>query len=176
MKSLHYHQERYWRELIQLKIQILYLAGYEMESKKVDKTFKVFLAIASSGSIAAWAIWQPLQFIWATIIAASQLLSAIKDLLPYQRRVEKISALGAELGDLFIFAESSWYSVAEGELSDVQIHRLVIEVKRRIAKSAKKHLKDEPLPMRRKLMAEAAEQAKIYFKPYYELEGVRNAR
>ena len=34
--AAHYQQARFWRQLVQLKIHTLYLALYEMESKRID--------------------------------------------------------------------------------------------------------------------------------------------
>ena len=154
---------------MQLKIYVLYLALYEMESKRIDTGIKVVLAVASSSSIAAWVVWQHFEFLWAGIIVASQLISAVKDLLPYQRRAEKVAALGSEIADLLIFAENHWYSVAEGELTNVQIHRLSMEIKRRLEKAAVKHPRGDPLPHRRKYSAMAKAEARVYFSTFYDL-------
>ncbi len=170
-QSPHYQQWRYWNELVQLKIYAMYLSSYELESKRIDTGIKIVLALASSSSIAAWVVWQHLQFLWAAIIAGSQLLSAVKELLPYQRRAEKIASLGSELADLFNLAESNWYSVAEGEFTDAQINRLSMDVRRRFQKAFIKNLHGDPLPQRKGYSSRAKKEARIYFSTFYGESG-----
>ncbi len=42
-------------------------------------------AIASSGGIAAWVIWKEYAFLWAAIIAASQVADALRDVFPFAK-------------------------------------------------------------------------------------------
>ena len=51
-------QEKYWRYMVQIKAWIFCLDLYGEDSYKWEKRINVFSAIASSTSIAAWAIWQ----------------------------------------------------------------------------------------------------------------------
>lgn len=58
--------------MVQIKAWIFYLDLYGEDSYKWEKRINIFSAIAASTSIAAWAIWQQLSFVWSLIIAISQ--------------------------------------------------------------------------------------------------------
>lgn len=54
-----------------------------------DRFVNVLLDIASSGSIAAWAVWKSAPMVWGGIIAGSQLVTAIKPYFPYFKYVKE---------------------------------------------------------------------------------------
>ncbi len=165
--AAHYQQERYWQELTQLKSAIVYLSHYELESHRIENFLGMSSAVASSTSIAAWAIWQQWQFVWGSIIATSQVLSAIKRFLPYSRRLKAVVSLNSELSSLLIFAEKNWYDVAQGSLPDDEIHKLIMEIKDRRSKAIQGKLKDTPLPERRKFRVLAETATQRYFQNFY---------
>lgn len=76
-------QEKYWKYMVQIKAWIFYLDVYTEDSYRWDRIINIVVAIASSTSIAAWAIWQKYSFVWSIIIAISQVLTTIKGFLPY---------------------------------------------------------------------------------------------
>jgi len=55
--------------------------------KKTISSLKYFLAITSSSSIGAWAIWNEYSWILASIIAFSQVITAIIPFLAYKSRI-----------------------------------------------------------------------------------------
>lgn len=71
-------QERYWRELDQLKVHIQYLDIYLEKTFVRDRNINIFLAIMSSASIGGWVVWQHYAFVWALLIAISQVINAVK--------------------------------------------------------------------------------------------------
>ena len=86
-------QQKYWSLLKELKTHVIYLHNYAASSEWQDKSVNIFLAITSSSSIAAWAIWQEHQIVWAVIIASSQVATAVKPFLPFRQRLSPISDL-----------------------------------------------------------------------------------
>ena len=60
---------RYHADLMSLKVK---------QFRFYDTALNVILAIASSGSIASWAIWDEYAIYWGGFIALSQLITAIK--------------------------------------------------------------------------------------------------
>ena len=169
MPGEEYIQKNYWSELVQLKVQIEYLNLYQIQSDNLEKSIKIFLAITSSSSICGWAVWNQAQMIWATIIASSQLLSVVKDYLPYQFRRRALGKLAGELETIFLFAERKWYAVSEGELTSSEIHNLTIDIKAKKLKSLKDVLQDKPLPKKERLLEKAAEETKTYFHILYNI-------
>lgn len=107
-------QERYWKELVQLKFENFYLDEYLNHSYKLDNTINIITAISSSGSIAGWAIWNDLMIVWSIIIAVSQVINAIKPYLPFSKRLKTITSMNADVSALFNKAEYNWFKVANG--------------------------------------------------------------
>lgn len=138
-------QEKYWNYLVQIKAWIFYLDIYAEKSFKWDRRINILGAIASSSSIAAWAIWKELSYIWALIIALSQVLTAIKDYFPFGRRLKALKPFIDELKILYIRMEYDWFKVSEGELTEKEINQLLFNYKKEFSEIETKYLKEEIL-------------------------------
>lgn len=161
------YQTRYWRELDQLKVHAIYLQLYLQKTVQIDRLLNMFLAITSSSSICGWAIWQEYSFFWGAIIAASQLLNAVKTYFPYKRRLESLFGLTNEIEVLFLEFEKGWFDVAEGRLTIEEIHKLHMELKKERHRILQKHLGQTPLPENTRLLKKAESQALSYFDNFY---------
>lgn len=159
-------QEQYWKELYQLKTHIRYIELLLEGSEGVDRTLKIILAIASSTSIGAWVIWNELSWIWATIIAGSQVISAISPFLPYKERIKAYTSLLHELEELMIQAESKWHSIAEGMLTATEINKARFDIRATKQKSLKKHIQTT-IPTDKKLHSQAEKSATEYLTNFY---------
>lgn len=161
------YQDRYWKELYQLRVHVNYLEIYMQQSEFTDKSINIFLAVTSSSSICGWAIWNKYSFMWAIIIAASQLINAIKQFLPYRTRLKAISSILRELEELLSYAEMKWFDVAEGNLTDEDINKLQFEIRRKKTRSLQKHLGINTLPTKEKHFEKAKKLANIYLQNFY---------
>ena len=94
-------QEKYWKYMVQIKAWIFYLDVYTEDSYRWDRIINIVVAIASSTSIAAWAIWQKYSFVWSIIIAISQVLTTIKGFLPYSKRLKMLVPFMEDLKFLY---------------------------------------------------------------------------
>ncbi|MDN3379724.1 MULTISPECIES: hypothetical protein [unclassified Pseudoalteromonas] len=161
------YQLRYWNLLKELKAQIGYLHNYASDDEWTDKALNIFMAIASSASIATWAIWKEHQLVWACIIALSQVVTAIKPFLPYQKRLKAISELNNQIQAIFLEAESIWYKVSEGLLTEQEIHQETVRLKGRIIAAERASLNGLVLPRKHKLKVAAEKAAGEYFTDNY---------
>jgi hypothetical protein len=84
-------QSRYWQEMYDLKSHSFYIEKYHQATEQMDRTINSCLAVASSSSIGAWALWKDYAYIWAFIIAASQVVTTLKPFLPYRASKRFIS-------------------------------------------------------------------------------------
>lgn len=159
-------QEQYWKEIFQLKTHIGFLELQLEEAEYRDRIFKIIIAIASSSSIGAWVIWQQLSWLWASIIALSQVITAISPYLPYKNRIKSYTSLLHELEELMIKAEFKWHSIAEGQLTPTEINNARFEVRTSKSKSLKKHIQTT-IPTNNKLHNQAENSAREYFKEFY---------
>ena len=146
---------------------MIYLHNYAAQSEWWDKAINIFLAITSSSSIAAWAVWQKYDLLWAFIIALSQVVTAVKPFLPYRQRLKAISALNDKIQEISLKSEKNWYGVAEGELTEKEIHELCIALKNESLTAEIKFLKNLILPKKENLLKRAEKEADIYLKNNY---------
>lgn len=159
-------QEQYWKELYQLKTHIGFIELQLERAESIDRALKIILAIASSSSIGAWVIWNHLSWIWAGVIAFSQVVSAINPYLPYKNRIKAYSSLLHELEELMIQAEFKWHAVAEGKLTATEINKARFEIRATKQRSLKKYI-NTTIPTDSKLHDKAEASATEYLKNFY---------
>ncbi|MBK8579675.1 MAG: hypothetical protein IPN78_16095 [Candidatus Accumulibacter sp.] len=163
-------QEHYWKEFYRLKVHINYVELMLSKTEYLDRGIKIFSAITSSTSIGAWVIWKDYAIVWGGIIAASQVLSAIRQYLPYKDRIRCYAALLIELEEIQLGVESRWIEIAKGECTEVTIRKSlsVLRLKRHLA--FKKHLPTTTVPDDGPLFEEAERRAVAYFQNFYSQE------
>ena len=63
--------------------------------KKWDKTFEIALAVSTSSTVGAWALWQNNygKQVWAIIAGISAVLSIVRPILHLQNKIEQFSQL-----------------------------------------------------------------------------------
>ena len=150
----------------QFKAQAVYFGLYQLHCEKYDRGLKVISAVSSSASISAWVIWRTLSWVWGAIIAASQVLTAIKPYLPFEQRRKAAGELSSKYDGLFLQFESTWQKVAAGQLSDAQINEKITKLKL-LAAQAVQHSVKSPLPDKQQLIQQAAVIARQYFIAIY---------
>ena len=114
-------RELYWRQLTQLKTDSVYLRLYRDDRAKWVTRLGILKAVASSGGIAAWVIWKEYAFVWAAIIAASQVADALKEVFPFSRQHKAASEHMLTLDRLLIDAQLEWENVFSGHYPDDEI-------------------------------------------------------
>lgn len=122
-------QEQVKSELKDCRFHADCLALKVKEYRKYDKWLNIFLAITSSGSIASWAIWRDLAWLWGAIIALSQLVTALKPIFPFSKHVHSLNMRCYKQEALFLELDNLWFSLIDGSISE------------RIAKTKLSHLK-----------------------------------
>ena len=160
-------QERYWRRLTELKTHSLYINLYQMKTEGRDRWINGFLAVASSSSIGGWAVFRDYAFVWGCIIALSQVITAIKDHLPYRRRLKPLSGLSHDLARLLLCVEHDWFDVSEGKLTNPAIQKKITGIRTQLVDLMKKHFESQSLPPDQTLMRLAESEAASYFSSHY---------
>jgi hypothetical protein len=164
------YQYRYWRELDQMKVHVFYLESYLEKTSNYDRWLNMFLAVMANGSIASWVVWKDYSFIWGFLIALSQLINAIKVYFPYQKRLKSLEGITKELETLFLVMETAWFDVSEGKLTEKDIHKQHMDMKKKKQQLTDKYFGGNPLPHDDKLMNKAKDKAAYYFKMFYFFE------
>lgn len=91
----------YWKYMVQIKAWQYYLENYTERSYRWDKGINVFTAVVSSTSIAGWAIWNQISYVWGILIAVMQVVTAIKSYLPFGQRLQVLPGLQSDLTSLY---------------------------------------------------------------------------
>ncbi|HSX32559.1 MAG TPA: hypothetical protein VLF43_04810 [Candidatus Saccharimonadales bacterium] len=127
------NQAKYWSLFYDLSVYFNYLQIYQERDQAVIRYIAIALAITSSSSIAAWAIWQEVSWLWAIIIAASQVLNVSAGFLPYKQREKTLRTVLPQMQKLLLDCEDEYELVVSGELTDHQIHEKTMEFKRQFS-------------------------------------------
>ena len=159
----HRQQNLYLTEVLDFKIACEYIRLYRNALAKRVQLFSTIRAIASSGAIGTWAVWQSYPLIWAGIIAASQVADALKDVIPFAARHKAAVAAVYRLDALFIDALYDAEGVYGGRFTDEQIRDLRFKLLRLRQKNEKELFPDGNLPERADLYALAETTATAYF-------------
>jgi hypothetical protein len=160
-------QERFWKELHNLKFDVIFVQALLREAERNERSFKLLFAITSSASIGAWVVWKELAWLWGAIIAGSQVLSAIYPHLPYADRLKTFLLVHRDFEKLFIEAEYKWQAVANGSLSvsDIDDERMKLQKKK--SEILNKHMPNSIFPTSRRKEEQAKREAANYFAHYY---------
>lgn len=134
-----------------------------MRCVHIDRWLKIICAVASSSSIAAWAAWQNLSFFWGLIIVASQVITAINDILPYRKRIDELSNLRSELMPIYNNMEKNWYDVANGLLTEEEINDLCYSYKVQWDQIDDKYFKGDTLPRVSRCVESAEREKELYY-------------
>ena len=160
-------QEQFWKEFTDLKTQGYYLNYYHISTGRHDVSIEAFLAVAAVSSIGSWAAFQVYPLLWGGIIAASQVIHAVKPFFPYKKRLESIGGLSLDLAPLLLICEDDWYRISTGELTPSEIHARRMKVKRAVIDAVRKHFGPKPLPTNDSCLQKAIADAHSYFTSYY---------
>lgn len=111
-------RENIWNLLCDLKFKGFILGYLVDKNQKRDRNINIFLAIASSTSIAAWAIWQKYPFLWSGIIATSQILTVIKPYIPYFKYAQELNKKSLTIDNINIEIEKLWFYLQSNKISE----------------------------------------------------------
>jgi hypothetical protein len=126
-------QDQYWLEMQQLRLSAIYVQRYRDSIARMETTVAAIRAITSSGSIGAWVIWRQYAFVWAALIAISQIADALRDVFPFRKRRQALSGWCNALNRLFVDAQRDWDSIASGILSNPKIANLTHQLRQKNA-------------------------------------------
>lgn len=134
-----------------------------------DRNINIFLAITSSGSIAAWAIWELYPMLWATIIAISQVLTAIKPYFPFFKYVKELNAKNYKMELINIDIERLWYKLSKRNISEEEAEEQYFDLRRQIGELLN-FGDDAVYKATKKIEQKANERMKIFLKNNYGID------
>ena len=162
-------QDQYWLEMQQLRLSAIYVREYRDSIGRMETTVAAIRAIASSGSIGAWVIWRQYAFIWAALIAASQIADALRDVFPFRKRRQALSGWCNALNRLFVDAQRDWDMIASGALSNPKIATLTHQLRQKMQRHEETYIPDG-LPKKQDLFDAAQKEMEEFFRNRYAIE------
>lgn len=156
--------------MVQTKASVLYLEIYAEKMYLSERNINVFCAIASSASIASWAIWSEISFLWGLIIAISQVLNSVKEFFPFAKKLKLLKQFAEGMKEVYISMEQDWFRVANGELTEKEINALLTKYKRKVVELESEYLDEDVLVEKSAYMEEADKKCNIYFERYFSQE------
>jgi hypothetical protein len=159
-------QQIYWQEFVQLKADTCYVRDYRNALGKWVTGVSAVRAIASSGGIAAWVIWKQYAYLWAFIIAVSQVVDALKNVFPFYKRRGALSRWSRTLNRLFVEAQRDWDDIASGKPTNAQISKLSYQLRLKKERAEEKYI-PHGLALRKDLFEKAQSEASQFFASRY---------
>ncbi len=159
-------KERYRHYMENIQFRINYVDLYAEYSYRWDKALKMCIALTSSASIGAWAIWQQYSSVWACVIAASQVVAAISAFLPYGNRLKVLAIFMRELKLLYNKIEYNWLKVSTGELNQDEINDLLYKFGEQYIEIENTCLKEELLLDNQRFIRKANKKTDLYFQEF----------
>lgn len=159
----------YWRQIEQLKGAAVCIRLYRNQLARRVRAVEIVKAVASSGAIAGWYMFDSHKFLWGGIIALAQLLDVLKDAFPFAKLHRQAASLTVALEFLLIDAEGEWEKIHIGKIEDKAIVERRTRLRKLQLEAEQKHFPEGFEPGRR-IVALATEETRTYFLVTYDLE------
>lgn len=106
-------REKIWRELINIKFKVYYIELIIEKYQKKDRYISIFLSVISLSSVSAWTLWEwgAMQYVWAALIAISNILVAVRPFFPYSKYAKNLIEKYPKIQDIQLAYEKLWYQV-----------------------------------------------------------------
>jgi hypothetical protein len=111
-------REKIWYFLADSKTNEYYSSRILKLYQKLDFASNIFLVVVTSSSIAAWAIWQRVPWLWIIIFSISQILLLIKPYLPISKYIKLFNEKSSSWQQLSIDIEELWHEINYGHKDD----------------------------------------------------------
>ena len=159
--------DEYWAEMQSLRTYAYYLTSYQESSEVTERNINIVLAIASSGSIAAWAVVKEYAAVWSVFIALTQVVSVVYKFLPFKSRIKPLAIASVEMSVLADEAEKSWFNVSHGKLTASEVNDMRFSLRKRNSKIMSA-FSNVSLPEKEKIFKAAKTKTEQYIKSMYK--------
>ena len=137
--------------------------------QKLDRNVNIFLALASSSSIAAWAVWKDYPFLWSAIIAASQVTTTIKPYFPYNKIAKELNSRCLKMDLLNNEYARMWNRIQRGKLTEDTIEQYYFDYNKTFAEILN-FSEDLVFDASSKMEQKANLKMKVFLKTYHGMD------
>ena len=114
-----------------VKFKSIYTSKISTRSYHIGNFYSIFLALASGTSVAAWAIWSKYPYVWATIVAVSQVLHIIKPHILFIKNDKKFIEQSLLFESLYLEYEELWYENRKENIDSGKIEHKFYELRKK---------------------------------------------
>lgn len=108
---------RLWNNLANVQFKAIYTGECSRFADKVGNIYSFVLSFVSTSSVAAWAIWQKVPWLWAIIVAVSQIMHIAKPHITFIKHNKEFLELSFDLEVLCLKFEQLWYKHENGNIA-----------------------------------------------------------
>lgn len=139
---------RFWMLYVEIKDADCYWTCYLGKTRCANNLIIGFSLFVTLGGMGSWVIWQKYGWIWAAVVAVSQLLASVRFLFPFDARIGALQYFLPDLHDMLIDVEHLWGEIDRKpeNYTDDKISKLVLKHTKQLAELEKKYLKDISFP------------------------------
>ena len=154
--------------MLDCKFKVYYFEELATRYQIIDRRLNIFLALASSSSIATWAIWQRLDLLWAIILAVATLVNVIKPYFPFNKYLAEINKMSTQLELLHLDFEKLWYKLEHNKIDEDAIFEEFMELKKGVIEIL--NVSEEIILVdNKKIEGKANEDMNIYLKNNFSI-------
>ena len=124
-------ENRIWTNLANIKFKSIYTSKVSTRSYYIGNYYSIFLALASGTSVATWAIWSVYPYVWATIVAISQVLHIVKPHILYIKNDKKFIEQSLLFESLYLDYEKLWYENRKESSNPEEIENRFYELRQK---------------------------------------------
>lgn len=99
--------------------------------QKWDLCLNIFLVLATSSSIATWAIWKEMPLLWATIIAISQIITLAKPYFLFPKYIKVFYEKSIHWQNTTLEIEELWHKFENGIVDEPNASKTYFELRKR---------------------------------------------
>ena len=123
-------EDRIWTNLANIKFKCIYTSKVSTRSYHLGNFYSIFLAITSATSVATWAIWQIYPFVWASIVAISQVLHVVKPHIPFIKNDKEFIEQSLLFEALYLDYEKLWFDNFKVSRDNDEIEKQFYDLRR----------------------------------------------
>lgn len=151
---------------------LAYLRRYSISARRIGNVYTGFLLLASAGGIVTLSCWDELPALWALIVAAAQVLQALKPLTQSEKQRQALKFIIQDASAIFDEIGAYWTVVNAYNPpteSDEAIQTRIFDFKRRARASEDRFKGDIDFPLKPRLDELAKKDNERFFWYYYDV-------
>ena len=122
---------RIWSSLANIKFKAMYTNMCSRRAELAGQFCSFVLAVTSASSVTAWAIWESLPGLWASIVAVAQVLHVGRPHLPFMKHDKGFLEMSFEFEALYLELEKLWFEFENERVTAEEAEQRFYELRAR---------------------------------------------